>query len=141
MSDTIPVVTSQARIDALMGGLLSVSGSWSVHLGTSSPTLSWTSQVSDFLDPFYPEYTIGIWTPTPFVVDLAGTVNATGSSVSFAAPSQMPQELTTCWITYTDADGQEQLLEAFYLPDAPVPFGPGGQSYVVNLGFKDQDDS
>lgn len=135
MSDTFPVVTSQAQIDAMLGGLLSVSGSWSVHLGTSSPSVSPSVSLDGFLDPFYPEYAVAVWTPTPFVVDLAGVVHATGASVSFAAPSQMPQVLTTVWVTYTDAAGQVQLLESWYLPGAPVPFGPGGPRLTVNLGF------
>jgi hypothetical protein len=128
-------VTSQAKIDAMVDGLLSASGDWTVHLGTSSPSITPASVVGDFADPFYPEYVPALWSPMPFVVDLEYVVHATGASVSFAAPSQMPQIITTVWVTYTDGGGQVQLLEAWYLPDGPVPFGPGGPGLVVNLGF------
>ena len=130
-------ITNRAKLDALQGGLLSTSGAWTVHLGTSSPTISPTMGLAGFVDPFYPEYTPQIWAPAPFVVDLSNVVHATGASVSFAAPSQMPQLLVNVWVTYTDASGQVQLLEAFNLPSGPVPFGPGGQPLVVNLGFRD----
>jgi hypothetical protein len=121
----------------MLGGLLAVTGSWSVHLGASSPAISPASVVSDFEDPFYPEYVVAIWNPLPFVVDLQHVVHATGASVSFAAPSLMPQVLYCAWVTYTDYQGNVQLLEAWYLDGAPIPFGPGGAGITINLGFKD----
>jgi hypothetical protein len=134
---TTATVTTRAKMDALIGGLLSVTGSWTVHLGTSSPTISVSVTLGAFADPFYPEYAPQVWDPLPLSVDLAGVVHALAGSMTFAAPSLMPQILTTVWVTYTDADGHVQLLESWYLPDAPLAFGPGGSGFVVNLGFSD----
>jgi hypothetical protein len=136
MADTI-TVTAQARADALVGGLLSVTGSWTVHLGTSSAAITFGSEVSDFSDPFYPEYTPSVWTPTPIVTNLDGSVMVTGSSCTFAAPSLMPQLITDVWVTYTDSSGQVRLLEAWIPAGAPFAFGPGGPDLIVNVGFKD----
>jgi hypothetical protein len=136
MSDTV-TVTAKARTDALLGGLLATTGAWTVHLGTSSPQITFNSVVGDFLDPFYPEYSPVVWTPTPIVTNLDGSVSVTGSSCSFAAPSQMPQQITDVWVTYVDALGHIQLLEAWHPAGSPLSFGPGGPQLIVNVGFKD----
>jgi hypothetical protein len=134
---TTATVTTAAKMDALVGGLLSQTGSWTVHLGTSSPTISVSVTLGAFSDPFYPEYSAQVWDPLPLSVDLAGVVHALAGSTTFAAPSLMPQVLTTVWVTYTDVEGHVQLLESWYLPDAPLAFGPGGSDFIVNLGFSD----
>jgi hypothetical protein len=136
MSSTA-TVTTRAKMDALVGGLLSQTGSWTVHLGTSSPTISVSVTLGAFADPFYPEYAPQVWDSLPLSVDLHGVVHALAGSVTFSAPSLMPQMLTTVWVTYTDASGDTQLLESWYLSSAPILFGPGGPDYIVNLGFSD----
>ena len=73
----------------------------------------------------------------PFVVIGDNTVQATGASCTFGAPSQMPQVLYCVWVTYTDWHGVVQLLESWYLEGEPVAFGPGGPAFIVNLGFQD----
>jgi hypothetical protein len=135
--DETSTVTTQALKDALVGGLLADTGAWTVHLGTSSVTLSPSCGLGAFADPFYPEYAVQIWVPTPIVVNLDFSVSCTGASVSFAAPSQMVQTITNVWVTYTDYQGNVQLLEAFIPAGAPFTFGPGGPPLIVNVGFKD----
>jgi hypothetical protein len=135
-ADTV-TVTAAARTDALVGGLLAITGSWTVHLGTSSPAITFESDWTDFSDPFYPEYSPAVWIPTPIVTRLDGSVMVTGSSCSFAAPSQMAQQITDVWVTYTDWNGEVQLLEAWHPVGSPIAFGPGGPGLVVNVGFKD----
>ena len=123
-------------MDALLDGLLSQSDSFTVHLGTAAVDISPSMPLNGFLDAFYPEYAPALWLAVPLAVDLRGAVFALPGSVTFAAPSQMPQELWNVWVTYLDGGGQVQLLEAWQLPGAPVPFGPGGSAIIVNLGLK-----
>ena len=83
---------------------------WSVHLGTTSPTISPSSVIADFSDPFYPEYAIGFWDPEPFVVNPDFSVSATRASVSFAAPSRCPLSLQTSGLPIPTQMGKNNCL-------------------------------
>lgn len=138
MSDTItPTITTRALRDCLTGGLLSHSPTWTVHLGTHTGVLSPASTLSQFHDAFYPEYSTASWSPLPLATRGDGTVEASCGSVSFAQPSAMKVVVDCAWVTYIAPDGTLELLESFSLPGAPVPLGPGGPAYFLNLCLSD----
>lgn len=132
-------LSDRMKLDAINNGLLPVSGSFTVHLGSNSPAITGSSSIGTFTESAYPGYAPSVWDPRPIAINGAHQAVAVPGSCSFAGPSSGSATINSCFVTYTAADGTPQLLESFIVPGSPVVLSSASTTLTVNLTLNDFD--
>lgn len=135
----LATISDKAKLDAINNALLPVTGSFTVHLGSNSPTISGSSSIGTFTEASYPGYAASVWDPRPVAINGAHHAVCVPGSCSFAGPSSGSATINSVFVTYTAADSTTQLLESFIITGAPLVLSSSSTTVTVNLSLDDYD--
>lgn len=136
----VAVLSDNAKIDMIVGGLLSDDSFWVVNLFTNNHTPVAGDDTSAFTLASYPGYGSATWSPGTPGINGSDKAVVTPFSDSFAGPTSGGSDSIYGYtVRYTRADGTHHTLMSALFPSAPIVLANNSQSITVNLAFDDYD--
>jgi hypothetical protein len=136
----VAMLSDNAKVDMIVGGLLGHDSFWVVDLFVNNHTPVQGDDTSAFTLASYAGYGSETWSPGTPGISGGDKAVVTPFSGTFTGPTSGGSDSIYGYtVRYTRVDGTHHTLMSALFPSAPIVLANSSQSITVNLAFDDYD--